>query len=65
MKSGPDVATVGELVHATRMKITASGGIRDIRDLLDLERAGAAAAIIGRALYEGTVKLGDAKGRVA
>jgi phosphoribosylformimino-5-aminoimidazole carboxamide ribotide isomerase len=65
MKSGPDVATVRELSVATRMKITASGGIRDISDLLDLKQAGAAAAIIGRALYEETVRLGDAKGRVA
>jgi len=65
MKLGPDVAMVRELSVATRMKITASGGIRDINDLLDLERAGAAAAIIGRALYEETVILGDAKWRVA
>jgi len=65
MKSGPDVATVMELSLETRMRITASGGIRDVSDLLELKRAGAAAAIVGRGLYEETVRLGDAKGRVA
>jgi phosphoribosylformimino-5-aminoimidazole carboxamide ribotide isomerase len=65
MKSGPDVETVRELSVATRMRITASGGIRDVSDLLELKRAGAAAAIVGRALYEETVRLGDARGRVA
>jgi phosphoribosylformimino-5-aminoimidazole carboxamide ribotide isomerase len=61
MRSGPDVATVKELSLLTRMKIIASGGIRDATDLLELEHAGASAAIIGRALYEGTVKLAEAK----
>jgi len=65
MKSGPDVTTVRELSLATRMRIMASGGIRDVRDLLELERAGAQAAIIGRALYEETVRLAEAKGRIA
>ncbi|MDA4113478.1 MAG: 1-(5-phosphoribosyl)-5-[(5-phosphoribosylamino)methylideneamino] imidazole-4-carboxamide isomerase [Thaumarchaeota archaeon] len=61
MRSGPDVATVRELSLATRMKILASGGIRDLRDLVELERAGAQGAIIGRALYEETVSLSEAR----
>jgi phosphoribosylformimino-5-aminoimidazole carboxamide ribotide isomerase len=61
MRSGPDVATIRELSLATRMKILASGGIRDLRDLVDLERAGAQGAIIGRALYEETISLAEAK----
>jgi len=61
---GPDVETVEELSRATGMRIAASGGIRDTRDLLALERAGASSAVIGRALYEETVTLGDAKGRM-
>jgi phosphoribosylformimino-5-aminoimidazole carboxamide ribotide isomerase len=65
MRSGPDVATVKELSLATRMKIIASGGIRDLRDLVELDRAGAHAAIIGRALYEETISLAEAKGGTA
>src|ERR1700722_17978948 len=61
MGSVPDVEIVRELSLATRMKILASGGIRDIRDLVELGRAGASAAVIGRALYEETVSLAEAK----
>jgi len=65
MRSGPDVAMVRELSLTTRMKILASGGIRDLRDLVELERAGAYAAVIGRALYEETISLAEAKGGMA
>jgi phosphoribosylformimino-5-aminoimidazole carboxamide ribotide isomerase len=61
MRSGPDVATVRELSLATRMRILASGGIRDLRDLAELDRAGAQGAVIGRALYEETISLAEAK----
>lgn len=63
--SGPDVATVRELSRATTMRIIASGGIRDVQDLLELEQAGADGVIVGRALYEGTLALADAKRRLA
>ena len=56
MRSGPDVATVRELSLATRMRIIASGGIRDSGDLLELERAGAD----GRDNREGALR-GDGK----
>jgi len=64
MRSGPDVETVGRLV-ATRKKLNviASGGIRDVADLASLEARGAAGAVIGRALYEETLRLQDAKRR--
>lgn len=65
MGLGPDVDTVRELSRATGMKIVASGGIRDVRDLLDLERAGADGAVLGKALYEGTLDIADARGRLA
>jgi phosphoribosylformimino-5-aminoimidazole carboxamide ribotide isomerase len=58
---GPDVSTVRELSRVTQMEIMASGGIRDARDILELKRAGAGAAVIGRALYEGTLKLSETK----
>jgi phosphoribosylformimino-5-aminoimidazole carboxamide ribotide isomerase len=64
-RSGPDIETVRTLARSTSMGIIASGGIRDLRDLRELEEAGAKGAIIGRALYEGSVKLSEAKESVA
>jgi len=58
---GPDVATIKELCASSRMRILGSGGIRDVSDLESLARAGAAGAIIGRALYDGGVELNQAK----
>ena len=63
--SGPDIDAIRELGRAVRMRVMASGGIRDSEDLLALKRAGADGAVIGKALYEGTVELGEAKRRVA
>ncbi len=62
---GPDVATVRRLTLETRLRVIASGGIRDVGDVLELQRAGASAAVIGRALYEGTFKLAEARKRLA
>ncbi len=59
--SGPDLEIVKVLVRDTRMRIIASGGIRDLKDLRSLEDAGARGAIIVRALHEGTVKLSEAR----
>lgn len=61
MASGPDVETVRILSDETDMKIIASGGIRDVKDLSRLKDAGAEGAIIGRALYDGSIKLAEAK----
>jgi phosphoribosylformimino-5-aminoimidazole carboxamide ribotide isomerase len=63
--SGPDVETVSTLSRTTRMGIIASGGIRDARDLENLAEAGAKGAVIGKALYDGTLKLSETKGDVA
>jgi phosphoribosylformimino-5-aminoimidazole carboxamide ribotide isomerase len=65
MASGPDVEMVRTLATETRMEIIASGGIRDAEDLVLLEKAGARAAVVGKALYEGTLKLADVRRSVA
>ena len=66
MRSGPDVETVRMLSESrSKMKIIASGGIRDIGDLTLLAEAGATGAVIGRALYEDTVSLAEAKRRLS
>jgi phosphoribosylformimino-5-aminoimidazole carboxamide ribotide isomerase len=59
---GPDVSMMRKLSSSTeRMRLLASGGIRDVSDLKDLAKAGAYGAVIGRALYDGGVELGNAK----
>ena len=37
----------------------ASGGIRSIDDILNLETVGCRGAIVGKAIYEGLIKLND------
>lgn len=39
----------------------ASGGVSSIKDLVDLELIGCKAAIIGKAIYEGRIKVADLK----
>ena len=58
MAAGPDLPTMERLCALTKMRVLASGGIRNASDLAQLEKRGAAGAILGRALYEGSVKLG-------
>jgi phosphoribosylformimino-5-aminoimidazole carboxamide ribotide isomerase len=62
--SGPDLETLRRVCFSTKLKIIGSGGIRDVRDLEEMQLAGAPGAILGRALYEGTVSLEGCRGRV-
>ena len=63
MGSGYDIAALAHVAALAPVSITASGGARTIADLIAL-RAGTPAnvdaAIVGRALYEGTLDLGAA-----
>jgi len=52
---GPDLDLVRTVRGATDLPLFASGGIRSLSDLRDLDRAGAAGAVIGMALYTGTL----------
>ena len=62
MAQGPDIATLQALCASSRrLRVLASGGIRDVDDLEDAERVGAAGAVIGRALYDGGVRLEEAR----
>jgi phosphoribosylformimino-5-aminoimidazole carboxamide ribotide isomerase len=54
---GPDVAMVRKICAATEMKVLASGGIRSKKDVEALGTAGAQGVVLGRALYEETIKL--------
>ena len=55
---GPDLEMLEALARAApEARIIASGGIASIEDLLAVRRIGCAGAIVGRALYDGTLKL--------
>jgi phosphoribosylformimino-5-aminoimidazole carboxamide ribotide isomerase len=60
MMSGPNFERTKALVEAIDVPIIASGGVSSIDDIKKLAELGASAAIIGRSLYEGTLKLADA-----
>jgi phosphoribosylformimino-5-aminoimidazole carboxamide ribotide isomerase len=62
MASGPDLDVLRVLcAFGRKLKVLASGGIRNINDLAEIAHRGAAGAVIGRALYDGTITLGEAK----
>jgi phosphoribosylformimino-5-aminoimidazole carboxamide ribotide isomerase len=47
------------LAHFPDLQLVASGGIRDVSDLEDLERIGCAGAIVGKAFFEGNITMED------
>jgi len=62
MATGPDLDTLKVLcAFSKNLKVLASGGIRNLHDLVEIESRGATGAVIGRALYDGGVELGEAK----
>src|SRR3989338_2575204 len=63
MLQGPNVTLLGEVLDAVSVQVIASGGISsvdDLRRLKTLEPRGVAGAIVGKALYEGTIDLQEA-----
>ena len=58
--TGVSVDSAVELQTATGLKVVASGGVSSLEDVRIVREAGLAGVIIGRALYEGKVALGDA-----
>lgn len=60
MMSGPNVRAMQEMQAAVGVPVVASGGVTTIEDVRALATAGLAAAIIGRALYEGAFELSEA-----
>jgi phosphoribosylformimino-5-aminoimidazole carboxamide ribotide isomerase len=59
MLRGPDLSGARAL-QTTGARVVASGGVADLADLRRIGRAGLAGAIVGRALYEGRIALGEA-----
>ncbi|MHC4566741.1 MAG: 1-(5-phosphoribosyl)-5-[(5-phosphoribosylamino)methylideneamino]imidazole-4-carboxamide isomerase [Planctomycetota bacterium] len=60
MMSGPNFERTRAIAEAVDVPVVASGGVNTIEDIKKLAKFNPAAAIIGRSLYEGTLKLADA-----
>ncbi|MFN0061555.1 MAG: HisA/HisF-related TIM barrel protein [Myxococcaceae bacterium] len=58
--TGPDVALMTRAVTQARLPLYASGGVRSVDDLRALEACGVAGAVIGMALYTGTMNAAEA-----
>ena len=57
---GPNLASLNELQALLGHGVIASGGVGTLDDLLALNTAGVAGAIVGRAIYDGRVDLAEA-----
>ena len=60
MLDGPNVERTKQLAEAVNLPIVAAGGVTTVEDVKTLKAAGIAGAIIGRALYEGSITLTEA-----
>jgi phosphoribosylformimino-5-aminoimidazole carboxamide ribotide isomerase len=60
MMTGPNFERTKALIEAVEMPVIGSGGVGELSDIKKLAELGAEAVIIGRSLYEGTLKLSDA-----
>jgi phosphoribosylformimino-5-aminoimidazole carboxamide ribotide isomerase len=59
MAAGPDLGLLERLVRPG-ISVIASGGVRSASDLLAIRALGCAGAILGRALYDGSLAMEDA-----
>jgi phosphoribosylformimino-5-aminoimidazole carboxamide ribotide isomerase len=59
MMQGANVAAMAEMARAVPLPVIASGGVTTLDDVKKLQEAGLAGCIIGRALYEGQIKLSE------
>ena len=58
--TAPNYAAVAALVRATSAPLFAAGGVAEVAHLVRLAALGVEGAIVGRALYEGRVRLPEA-----
>ena len=59
MLQGPATATYEEILAENRIKLIASGGISSINDVEAIRKTGCEGVIIGKAFYEGKIKLNE------
>lgn len=59
MLQGPNLPAMKEMRDAVDVPVIASGGVTNREDVFQLARVGMHGAIIGRAIYEGTLQLSE------
>jgi phosphoribosylformimino-5-aminoimidazole carboxamide ribotide isomerase len=58
MMQGPSIELYKKIIDTNvGVKLTASGGIRHFKDLVELNNIGCVSAIVGKAIYEGGISL--------
>ena len=61
MLTGPNIALYRDIRAAHPvLELQASGGMRDVADVIDARNAGCAGAVLGKALLEGRLSLPEA-----
>jgi phosphoribosylformimino-5-aminoimidazole carboxamide ribotide isomerase len=60
MFTGVDAAGAARLAAEAGVEVVASGGVASLDDVVACREAGLAGVIVGKALYEGRISLGDA-----
>jgi phosphoribosylformimino-5-aminoimidazole carboxamide ribotide isomerase len=60
MLTGPDYEGLKKLAAMTKLPIIASGGVTTIDDVKRLKDSGVWATILGKAVYEGLIKIEEA-----
>jgi phosphoribosylformimino-5-aminoimidazole carboxamide ribotide isomerase len=60
MLTGPDFRALAQVQKASPWPVIASGGVSTVEHVKRLARMNLAGAIVGQALYKGTLKLADA-----
>ncbi|GAA0296490.1 1-(5-phosphoribosyl)-5-[(5-phosphoribosylamino)methylideneamino]imidazole-4-carboxamide isomerase [Halarchaeum salinum] len=63
-QAGVRTDVVSRVVDAVDIPVVASGGVATLEDITALQEAGAAAVVVGTALYEGNFTLAEARERV-
>ncbi|MGI6030545.1 MAG: 1-(5-phosphoribosyl)-5-[(5-phosphoribosylamino)methylideneamino]imidazole-4-carboxamide isomerase [Eubacteriales bacterium] len=58
--TGPNLEQLGALCDAVSCKVTASGGVKDLSHIRQLMELGVYGAIVGKAIYAGTLDLRQA-----
>jgi phosphoribosylformimino-5-aminoimidazole carboxamide ribotide isomerase len=60
--AGPDLDLYALVLDLSHAPVLASGGVRSAQDLMALADLGVEGAVVGRALYDGTLTLAEAEG---
>ena len=59
--AGPDLKFLEQACNLDKTRVIASGGISNVDDVMDVKEKNAFGVILGKALYEDKISIGDAK----